>query len=153
MQMLADLYFAHPFWVWLAVAGAILAVEVATGSGYLLWPAASAAAIGVLSLFVRPGLPLELLAFAGLTIVTTLAGRHFFPRMTARDGPDINDTAARLIGHRGRTAAAFSGGVGRVFVDGKEWAASLEAGDTLGLDQAVEVTGIVGGARLTVRAL
>ncbi len=37
---LMSFYATHPFWVWLAVAAIFLAVEVATGTGWLLWPAA-----------------------------------------------------------------------------------------------------------------
>ena len=44
-------YFAHPFWSWLAVGAVFLIVEVMTGSGWLLWPAGSAAAVG----FDQPG--------------------------------------------------------------------------------------------------
>jgi membrane protein implicated in regulation of membrane protease activity len=46
MHGLTLLYTTHPFWVWLAVAAIFLAVEVATGTGWLLWPAASALLVG-----------------------------------------------------------------------------------------------------------
>ena len=42
MHGLMVFYLGHPMWVWLAVGALLLAAEVATGSGYLLWPAASA---------------------------------------------------------------------------------------------------------------
>ena len=41
------LYQAHPFGAWIALAAALLALEVATGSGWLLWPSASAAVTAV----------------------------------------------------------------------------------------------------------
>ena len=41
MPDFADLYMTHPFWVWIAFAAALLAVEVMAGSGWLLWPSAS----------------------------------------------------------------------------------------------------------------
>ncbi|EJL25398.1 hypothetical protein PMI01_04370, partial [Caulobacter sp. AP07] len=41
MDGLMLFYMTHPFWVWLAVAAIFLAAEVATGTGWLLWPAAS----------------------------------------------------------------------------------------------------------------
>ncbi len=39
-----------------------------------------------------------------------------------------------------------------MFVDGKEWAAELEDGEELPLGAEVKVTGIIGGARLKVKA-
>jgi membrane protein implicated in regulation of membrane protease activity len=47
-------------------------------------------------------------------------------------------------------AQDFRDGRGRVFVDGKEWAAQLEGGASLASGAKVTVVG-VGGARLTVR--
>ena len=71
---------------------------------------------------------MQLVIFAILTIVTTLAGRHYFPRPP---GGDINDTRSRLAGQDGVAARDFQDGRGRVFVDGKEWAAQLEGGASL----------------------
>jgi len=116
-----DWLLQHPFALWLAIGAVLLAVEVATGSGWLLWPAASAAALGFLGLAWPLDMNMQLVIFAILTIVTTLAGRHFFPRTVG--GGDINDTRARLAGLDGVAAGDFQAGRGRVCVDGKEWAA------------------------------
>ena len=85
--------------------------------------------------------------FAVLTIVTTLAGRRFFPAL--RRDEDINDTR-RLAGSEGVAAAEFQGGAGRVFVDGKEWAAELQGPASLASGMKIVVVG-VRGAGLTVR--
>ena len=151
MDALASLYIVHPFWTWMGLAALLLAAEVATGSGYLLWPSASAAATGLLA-GLGFGLPIELLAFAILTIATTLFARRYLPHPFRPKGPDINDPLGRIVGHEGQTASAFSRGRGRVFVDGKEWAAELEDGEELPLGAEVKVTGIIGGARLKVKA-
>ncbi len=149
MDGLADFYVTHTFWVWIAIAAAILALEVAAGSGWLLWPSASAAVMAFVSLFTRSA-ALEIGLFAALTIVTTLTARRFWPR-DVRGASDINDNVARLIGHRGRVAMAFVGGAGRVMVDGKEWAADSEGGAPLELESIVEVVGLSVGTRLLVR--
>lgn len=148
-----DFYLAHAFWVWVAVAAAILAVEVSTGSGWLLWPSASAAVTGFV-LLALPGLspPVALGLFAGLTIVSTLLARRFW-RPSEPDGLDINDNSARLIGHHGYATAPFEGTQGRVFIDGKEWAAELEGEAATGPGTPVVVTGISGSSRLRVRAV
>jgi membrane protein implicated in regulation of membrane protease activity len=151
MDALASLYLVHPFWTWMGLAAILLAIEVATGSGYLLWPSASAAVTGLLA-GLGLGLPVELLAFAVLTIASTLIARRYLPQPFRPRGPDINDPLRRVVGHDGHAASAFSNGRGRVFVDGKEWAAELEDGEELAPGADVKVTGVIGGARLKVKA-
>jgi membrane protein implicated in regulation of membrane protease activity len=56
------------------------------------------------------------------------------------------------VGKEGETAEPFKAGLGRVFIDGKEWAAELEGGGELAARVKVEVTAILGGARLKVKA-
>ena len=144
-----DWFLQNPFVLWLTIGAVLLAVEVGTGSGWLLWPAASAAVMGLLGLGWHYEFNMQLVIFAILTIVTTLAGRHFFPRAIA--GGDINDTRSRLAGLDGIAAGDFHGGRGRVFVDGKEWAAELEGAGSLTSGMKVVVVGVK-GACLTVRA-
>jgi len=144
------IYVSHPFWVWIAFGAAILAIEVATGSGWLLWPAASAAVVAVLVAFTSVTLPLAMLIFALLTIVSTLLARRYLPRSVTAHGHDINDQVNRLIGHHGVAVAAFAGKAGRVFIDGKEWAAELDEGDALAAGSRVEVVAVA-GARLRVK--
>jgi len=152
MDQLETLYFTHPFWIWLAIGGVFLAGEVATGSGLLLWPAGCAALLAVLT-FVLPEHPLVHLAvWAGLTAAATLTARRYLPRRLAEPaGPDINDNVGRLIGHRGTAVAAFVHGRGRVFIDGKEWAAEA-ADDDIAADQTVKVTAAEGSV-LRVKAV
>jgi membrane protein implicated in regulation of membrane protease activity len=150
MESLIDLAIANPFWVWAGLGAALLAAEVATGSGWLLWPAASAGLVAVLSLIV----PMDWLAaaglFAALTIVSSLTARRYLRPSDHGDGHDINDNVARLVGHHGKAVGDFAGRAGRVFIDGKEWAAELDDDAPLGAGVAVEVTG-VSGSRLRVR--
>ena len=145
-----DWLLQNPFALWLAIGAVLLAVEVATGSGWLLWPAASAAVMGVLGLVFPFELNMQLVIFAILTIVTTLAGRRLFPQ-AALTGGDINDTSSRMAGLDGVAAGDFQGRQGRVFVDGKEWAAELEGDGALASGMRVVVVGVK-GARLTVKA-
>ena len=146
-------YFAHPFWSWLAVGAVFLIVEVMTGSGWLLWPAGSAAVVGLVSLGApRLGGGWELVLFAAATVISTVAGRRWL-RGVPHGGSNINDPKARLIGHRGETSHAFEAGLGRVFVDGKEWSAELDGAGALTAGAKVQVIAVLGGARLRVRAL
>lgn len=151
MGALAELYAAHPFWAWMALAAVLLGVEMATGSGWLLWPAASAAAVALLARLAGLDAPVAISVFAGLTILTTFVARRYLPHPLRPRGGDINDNIARLVGHEGRVVAGFQDHVGRVFIDGKEWAAELADGDHLEAGARVQVVG-VNGARLQVRS-
>lgn len=139
----------NPLALWLVIAAVLLAFEVGTGSGWLLWPAGSAAATGVAAYVFHVDLQMQLVVFAILTIATTLAGRHFFARSSAPGG-DINDTSTRLFGSEGVAVEDFQDGIGRAFVDGKEWTAELEGGGPLASGAKLVVVD-VGGSRLKVR--
>jgi membrane protein implicated in regulation of membrane protease activity len=152
MQTLEIIYLTHPFWVWLAIGAVFLAMELPTASGYLLWPAASAGAVAVLTLWLAITPPFQLIVFAVLTIATTIVGRRFMPQRGPAEGPDISNRASRLAGRFGKTVAPFSAGQGRVFVDGAEWMAELEPGQAPPEPGArVEVVAIHGGGRLVIR--
>ena len=150
MDIVAGIFAYHPFWAWMGVGAILLAVEVATGSGYLLWPAASAAVTALLT-GLKLGLPVELAVFAALTIASTLVARRYLPHPFRAHGPNINDPLHRIVGRQGRAAGAFVEGHGRVFVDGKEWAAELEDGGDLPSGADLTVTGVVSGGCLKVR--
>ncbi|CAN7266680.1 NfeD family protein [Caulobacter sp. LjRoot300] len=150
MHGLMAFYATHPFWVWLAVAAIFLAVEVATGTGWLLWPAAAGLVVGLLTLVLRLGAPLELGLFAVLTIAATYLARRFLKPVLDAHNPDLNDPSLRLVGRDGEVLDGFHNGKGRVFVDGKEWAAVVQDGEPPAAGQKVLVVA-VDGAVLTVR--
>ena len=157
MQDEANFYSLYPFWTWIAFAAALLALETSTGSGYLLWPAVAAAAVGVLTLVVRLGLPIEAVLFAVLTIGLTVLARLYWPPRPraghAEPDPHLNDRGAGLVGRFGATVGAFNAGQGRVFVDGAEWTAELDDAEPGPPDGArVQVVDVVGGGRLKVKA-
>jgi membrane protein implicated in regulation of membrane protease activity len=64
------------------------------------------------------------------------------------------DRTSRLVGRIGRTTSEFSNGVGRVWIEGAEWAAELETGeDGVPPEAPVRVTRVLGGVRLQVQGL
>ncbi len=147
VERLAD----HALPSWLALGAVLLGVELATGSGWLLWPAGSAAAVALITLVAPLGPAGQAAVFGAATVFSTYVGRRFVNRAAAHPH-DLNDSQARLIGAEGRAATVFEGGAGRVFVDGKEWAAELEeAGESPAVGGRVRVVALLGGARLKVR--
>ena len=151
MDWLIDLYSAQPFWIWLAIGVALLAVEVTMTTEWLLWPAAAA---GVVAVLTALGLPLgvagELIVFALLTVVFTVLARRFITRINPTEA-DINDRDSRLVGQRAQVVQAFAEGRGRVFISGSEWAAEID-GEAPMVGQAVVVESVT-GSRLKVRAV
>lgn len=150
MADLVAFYGSHAFWAWTALGAALLAVEVMSGSGWLLWPATAAGVVAVLTALTPITPPAALAVFAALTILGTFLARRYLPRTLRPHGRDINDNIARLVGHEGRAVGAFEDQLGRVFIDGKEWAAELAGDEKLAAGARVQVVG-VHGARLTVR--
>jgi membrane protein implicated in regulation of membrane protease activity len=176
MQTLYDLYLQNPFWIWLAVGAVFVALNIATGSGKLIWPAAAAAFVAFVNLAkVRLGMPIEVTVFVGLSILgvvlsVVLSRRTpHIPREAAvereRRAPPPEavpqtldqpnpDHGGRLIGRIGRTTGEFVNGVGRVWIDGAEWGAEIDNGEeVLPPDAPVRVMGVTGGVRLKVRSL
>ena len=151
MDALTELHAAQPFWIWLAIGVLLLAVEAASSTEWLLWPAVSA---GVVAVVTALGLPLgflgELVLFAALTVATTLMSRKLIQRVNPSDAPDINARDVRLIGQRAQVVQAFVDGRGRVFVSGSEWQAEIEGSAPLA-GESVIVDGIE-GSKLKVRA-
>ncbi len=152
MDAVSAFFSAHPLWVWLAIGAIFLAIELMTGSGWLLWPAGAACLAGVATLVApRLGGAGQIALFAAATIASTYVGRRLM-RARAPGGADINDPHLRLVGRHGEASAAFAAGLGRVFVDGKEWSAELEGEGPVPAGARVEITAVLGGARLRVRA-
>lgn len=151
MDALINLHAAQPYWIWLAIGVILLAVEAAFSTEWLLWPAVSA---GVVAVVTALGLPLgllgEVLLFAVLTVVATLASRRLIQRVNPSDAPDINARDSRLIGQRAQVTQAFVDGRGRVFVSGAEWVAEIDGAAPLA-GESVIVEGFE-GSRLKVRA-
>jgi hypothetical protein len=93
----------------------------------------------------------DILVFAVLTLISTLVARRLLPPQLRQPGPDINDRARGLIGRSGQAVGVFSGGRGRVFVDGAEWIAETdEAAEPPAPGATVKVVDVLGGGRLKV---
>ena len=149
MDTLVQFYATHPFWIWMGLGAILLAIEAGTGTGWLLWAAASAGVVGLVTLTGATQAPVDLALFAVLTLATTLASRRLTKTLQG-EGGDINDQTERMIGKVGHAAAPFVEGRGRAFVDGSEWLADLDGGGELAQGARVVVTAVA-GARLVVR--
>jgi membrane protein implicated in regulation of membrane protease activity len=136
---------------WFAIGLLFLVAEVATGTTYLLWPAAAAVVTAAFAV-IFPGNPLAHWAvFAVLTLALTLTG-HFYVRgrwLKRKEHIVLNERAHTLVGQSGMAEAAFVAGVGRVKLDDTAWRAT--SADEIGAGERVEIVGIEGSTLLVRR--
>lgn len=150
MDALIDFHSTQPFWIWLAIGVALLAIEAALSTEWLLWPAVAA---GITAVVAALGLDLgfwgEAILFAVLTLVATLLSRRLIQRVNPADHPDINARDGRLVGQRAQVVQAFVDGRGRVFVSGAEWPAEIDGAAPLAGESVVVEA--IDGPKLRVR--
>ena len=119
-------------WHWLVFGVVLLVIELTVGTTYILWPAVSAIAVGVL-LFIAPGMgwELQMLLFFLLSVATLVLGRSHFQRFVkGGEAADLNDPTVTLVGRQVRAVSDFTGTEGRVELGDTQWGARLEeAGD------------------------
>jgi membrane protein implicated in regulation of membrane protease activity len=168
MPLIDALYQQDPFWIWLAVASLFVALNLATGSSLLMWPGVAAALVAVLEVVgVRLGLIVEGWLFVGLSVAMLAVVALRMPRPVVAAAEPARRTkpgkvstgtveqgeSGRLIGRIGRASSEFANGVGRVWIDGSEWAAELDGAEVLPEGEPVRITKVVGGIKLQVSSL
>jgi inner membrane protein len=132
------------FWGWMMVGMILLGLEMMMGTQWLLWSAASAAAVALVTLTGLPiGIVSQIVLFAALSLTSALMSRKLMKPVNA--GEDVNDQHTRMVGQNARVLSGFEGGkgerLGRVSFDGVEWPAILETGPEgeIKPDTAVEI--------------
>lgn len=135
-------------WLWLILAVALAAAELALPGVFLIWVAAAAAVTGLVTLAFEPPLALQFLLFAGLAAGTTWAGRRWYLRHPVPSAdPLLNDRVGRLVGETVVVTAPIVNGRGRARVGDSEW--SIRGPDAPA-GACMRVLGVEGGA-LVVR--
>lgn len=118
MAALAALYLQDPFWIWLALACAFVALSLATGSGRLVLPALAAAVVALVEVAgLRAGLLLEVLLFLVFT-GAAFGAANLIARKRSEAGPSApvaptapaplqyQTPAERKAASQGRTSAS-----------------------------------------------
>jgi membrane protein implicated in regulation of membrane protease activity len=140
-------------WQWLALAVALAGLEMLSMSFFLIFPALSAALVGLI-VYVEPGLDwrVQVLIFAALSVATTMLGRGWLRKFRDADGPmTVNVRGSTYIGRRVRLTDALENGQGRVRMDDTWWTARSLDGAPIAAEILVEVAE-VDGPTLMVRA-
>lgn len=143
-------------WHWLALALALLGIELLIGTFDLLWIAAAALIAAVYSILPLPeGMQhwtAHLVVFAISSVVLLFVGRRFVKKsdLEATTHETLNRRTDALIGKSATAVADFRAGAGRVKVGDTEWSAraaegvgDIKGGDTLKIVDAESTTLIV----------
>lgn len=149
MEIFAFLDGISPWW-WVAGALVLAIIEVLTFSFFLIWPGLAAVAVAIL-MWMVPDMSgtWQILSFSVLSVLFTLAGRHFVMTNTpVSDAPGLNQRSTQLVGRTAKVLDGFDGGgLGNVEVDGVRWRGRLapgtarpEAGDVLEITEADGMT-------------
>jgi len=131
---------------WLILGLVLLIAEMASGTTYLLWPAAAAFVTALIAYFGVPNW-IELTIFALLVIALTYWGRPLVQNLRKREDATLNERGAALVGTRG-VVTEFANGAGAVKVGDTVWRAVSDEALTSG--ESVQVSA-VDGVTLTVK--
>ena len=114
----------EPHWLWL-IAGLVLAVaEMVVPGVFLIWFAAAALIVGVLTAVLPIAAPVQVVLFVVLSLVSVLASRRFLRRYPIQSAdPLLNQRGAQLVGRQVVVTQAIQGGSGRVRCGDSEWLA------------------------------
>ena len=137
-------------WHWLAFALVLLIAEIATGTTYLLWPAAAAAITGLALLALAMNWQAQLGAFALATIALTVTGRIYVRGRWLNRGHNekLNERGLAMIGQRAVAQTPFNAGYGQVKYADSVWRAASQ--EPISAGEQVVIVGVE-GATLNVK--
>ena len=120
---------ASPWW-WIALAIAVGAIEMLTFTYFLIWIALAAFAVGLAMAAIPLDGQEQVVAFAVLSILFTVAGRFAVKRMrqTPSETPGLNRRSEKLIGRTGKALSDFENDEGLIVIDDVRWRARLAIG-------------------------
>lgn len=120
--MMAWLSMLDDHWGWLVFAALLGMAEVVIPGVFLIWVALAAAVTGLVALLLPISLPLQLLLFATLCLVSVWGGRRWYASnpVDSQD-PLLNDRTARLVGEVVTVVEPIDNGRGRVKVGDSVW--------------------------------
>ncbi|PJG47728.1 hypothetical protein CAF53_05330 [Sphingobium sp. LB126] len=109
-------------WGWLVFAALLGVGEVLLPGVFLIWVALAAAVTGLVALILPVPLPVQLLLFSALCLVSVWGGRRWYSSnpVDSQD-PLLNDRTARLVGEIVTVVEPIDNGRGRVKVGDGVW--------------------------------
>jgi inner membrane protein len=122
-------------WFWWIVAGALLLLELMTPGVFAMWLALAAVSVGITDYFVDLSWQLELMAFAGFSLVYVYLARPWYSKTNLQnsDQPNLNQRIYAFVGKSFVLAEPIVNGQGKLDIEGTRW-------DVLGPNLAKGVT-------------
>lgn len=153
MGQVMEFWSSFGFFSWLALAAVLFAIELTTGTAYLLWLSAAAVMTALyVALPLPSGIALELVVFGVFAIASTMVGQRYFkPGAIKSDQPNLNDPERQHLGARTIAVGDFAGGVGRVSLGDTQWSAQTTDGSSPTDGAGLKVVS-VDGTTLRVKA-
>jgi len=129
-------------WVWITLGLVLAGTEMLVPGVYFVWLALAAIATGVLTAIVEPSLPLQIVDFVALSLITVFSARRFL-QSRPQESPDplLNRRGAQMVGRHALVVQAIAHGQGRVRLGDGEW---LAEGPDIEIGQQVRVIGTRG---------
>ena len=144
------------FYLWFIVALAFFILEILTPGFVLMWFGAGALVSGLLDVFGIHNLTVQILVFAITSIILVTLSRTIFKNifMRASPGAGLKTNMDAVIGKVGVVTEKIDPdlSVGRVLIEGQDWAAITEDKSTIDVNVKIHVIGFE-GARLQVKKL
>ena len=109
-------------WHWWALGAALLIVEVLLPGVFFVWLGLAAVVMGLLALLLPLSVPVQLIVFAALSVVSIFLGRRLLARLPrSAESDSLNLGASRLIGRTVVLTEPIVNGQGRARVGDGVW--------------------------------
>lgn len=143
-----------PYYWWFAIALAFFIFEIITPGFVLMWFGVGALVCAVLDMLGMHDLLIQVVVFGVTSFVLVTLSRTIFKNILMRSSPgaSLRTNTDALVGRNGRVTEEINpaAGSGRAVVDGQDWLARSETGETIPVNTPVTVVRFE-GARLFVR--
>ncbi len=114
---------------WIIIGVLLLVLELITGTTYILWPAAAALFVGIVTFILPLSWEMQFLIFFLASAVLLFWGHKYLrPKMKGGEPSDLNDRARAMVGTRVKAIADFETGQGRVQIGDSQWRARVDGG-------------------------
>jgi len=130
-------------WFWWIVAGILLLLELMTPGVFAMWLALAAASVGITDYVFELNWQLELLAFAGFSLVYVYLARPWYSKSKLQnsDQPNLNQRIYSFVGKSYVLHEPIVDGQGKLDIEGTRWDV---LGPNLAKGATVKVTAVEG---------
>ena len=138
---------------WMMLGIVLLGVELATGTTYILWVAAAAILLAVVTFILPISWTTQFIIFFILSVILLVLGHIYVrPKFKGGEPADLNDRARTMVGEPVKAVADFEFGKGRVSHGDTQWAAALISGKEAKAGDQLRIVSVK-GATLQVEAV